>query len=160
RSNLKYDPELTRRRRQDAVDAVKPVVLQVKKGEKIIGDGERIGPRHLLIFRGMREQSKGTDLIQARLGGGLLAALICIVMLGFARASLRGFRPRLRDGLLLALLLAGSLLAENIWTAAADVLRDRTPEIPVEAWTYVVPFAFGAMLVRSVLGAESALVFS
>lgn len=160
RSSLKADADLTRKRREDAVEAVKPVVIQLRKGEKIIGDGERIGKRHLLIFAGMRAQSRATDLAQVRLGGGLFVVLLVLVLFGYARGGLHAFRPRKRDLLLLASMLTGMLLVANFWTAAADVLRDRTPEVPLEAWTYAIPFAAGAMLVRAVLGAEAALIFS
>ncbi|HWV37582.1 MAG TPA: HDIG domain-containing protein [Vulgatibacter sp.] len=160
RSNLKYDGDLTRKRREDAAAAVKPVAIQLKKGEKIIGDGERIEPRHLAIFEGMRAQSQEIDLLQVRIGGALFAALLTLGLFGFARAGLGGFRVGRKDRFLLASLLVGMLFLSNLAVVFVDVLRERAPEIPPEAFTYAVPFAAGAMLVRFVLGSEASIVFA
>ncbi len=160
RSNLQYDPDATRKRREDANDSVKPVVIQLKKGEKIIGDGERIVPRHLLIFRGMREQSRSTDLVQVRIGGALFACLVVLALFGYSRSSLTRFRPTRKDALVLAITLVGMLFFANLCTSISDAVRDRTPEIPLEAYYFAIPFAAGAMAVRFVLGAEVALVFA
>jgi len=160
RSNLKYDGDLTRKRREDAAAAVKPVAIQLKKGEKIIGDGERIEPRHLAIFQGMRAQSQEIDLIQVRIGGALFAALLTLGLFGFAKAGFAGFRVGRKDRFLLASLLVGMLFLSNVAVVVADVLRERAPEIPPEAFTYAAPFAAGAMLVRFVLGSEASIVFA
>ncbi|AKU90597.1 HD family phosphohydrolase [Vulgatibacter incomptus] len=160
RTNLKYDGELTRKRREDAGAAVKPVAIQLKKGEKIIGDGERIEARHLAIFRGMRAQSQETDLVQARIGGALLAALLALGLFGFARSGKGFLRLSRKDRVLLALLLSGMLVFSRFAITLGELLRERVPTIPVEAWTWVVPFAAGAMALRFVLGAAPALLFS
>lgn len=160
RVNMIFDPDETRRRREDAAEGVKPVVIQLKKGERIIGDGERIVPRHLLIFRHIREQSRATDLVQVRVGGALLAALLVLSLFSFARASLPKFRPSRKDALLLAATLASTMGLVRVALEVADALRDRTPEIPLEAYYFAIPFAAGAMLIRFVLGAEAALVFA
>ncbi len=160
RSNLKYDSDLTRKRREDAVTAVKPVAIQLKKGEKIIGDGERIEGRHLAIFRGMRAQSQETDLVQVRLGGALFAVLLVLGLFAFARQGFSSFHLSRKDRFLLAALLVGMLFLSHFAIAVADLLRDRTPEIPPEAWTFAMPLAAGAMLVRFVLGAEATILFA
>ncbi len=159
RVNLKHDPDLTRERREDAAAAVKPVVIQLKKGEKVIGDGERIEERHLVIFRGMRAQAQSGDVAQIRIGGALFASLVVVVLAAFG-AGLSRLRLGRKDLLLLASVLVATLFLSDLWIAVADVLRERTPEIPVEAWTYVMPFAAAAMLVRFVVGAEATLLFA
>ncbi|HEY0839473.1 MAG TPA: phosphohydrolase, partial [Vulgatibacter sp.] len=160
RSNLKYDPDLTRKRREDAAAAVKPVAIQLKKGEKIIGDGERIEARHLAIFQGMRAQSQEIDLLQVRFGGGLFAMLLSLGLFAFAKAGFVGFRLSRKDRFLLASLLVGMLFLAHLGLVISDVLRERTPGIPPEAFTYAFPFAAGAMLVRFVLGSEAAILFA
>lgn len=159
RVNLEHDPNLTRTRREQAAAAVKPVVIQLKKGEKVIGDGERIEERHLVIFRGMQAQSQNTDVAQVRFGGATFAALVIGVLFAFG-AGVRRFETRRADLLLLASLLVTGLFLADLWIAVADVLRERAPEIPLEAWTYAIPFAAFPMLVRFVLRAEVALVFA
>jgi len=163
RVNLEHDPDLTRTRREQAAGAVKPVVIQLKKGEKVIGDGERIEERHLVIFRGMQAQSENTGVAQVRLGGALFAALVLAVLFGFLASSGTGRRvdpPRRKDLALLAALLVVGLFLADVWIALADAVRERAPEIPLEAWTYAIPFAAFPMLARFVLRPELTLVFA
>lgn len=160
RVNLKADPELTRQRREEAAAAVKPVVIQLKKGEKIIGDGERIAERHLVIFRALKAQAQAGDLAQIRIGAALLATLLLLSLLGYGSAGLPRFAPKRRDLVFLASTVAALLLFADLWLAVADVLRERAPEIPGEAWTWAMPLAAGAMLVRFVVGAEAGLLFA
>ena len=160
RPNLTYDSAETERRRQDAFHGVKPVVIQIKKGEKIIGDGERIEERHLLEFRGMRAQARPEDIAQARLGGGLFAALLVLLAYRFGRRQLRRFAPRRKDALFLGLLLLSSLLLAALLTTAGQTVTGRAGWLPVDAFVYAIPVAAGAMLVRLCLGPELALLFA
>jgi len=159
RVNLKFDPDRTRQRREDAAAAIKPVVIQLKKGEKVIGDGERIEERHLVIFRGMRAESDSGDLPQARLGGALFAALVVIV-LAAAGTGLPRIQPARKDLLFVAGVLLAGLLLSDFWFSITEAVRDATPEITHEAWIWVAPFAAAAMLVRMVLQAEAAFLFA
>lgn len=160
RPTLAHDQAETERRRADAAARVKPVAIPVKRGEKIIGDGERIEKRHLVVFDGMRAQRRGEDLAHLRLGGGLLVALIVSVLWGFARRSVHRFRPARRDALLLAVALVATLGMGALGLTVADALHERFPALPPPALSYLVPFAAGAMIVRQVLAAEAALLLA
>jgi cyclic-di-AMP phosphodiesterase PgpH len=160
RPTLAYDQAETERRRADAAARVKPVGIPVKRGEKIIGDGERVEKRHLVVFDGMRAQRKGEDLAHLRLGGALLVALAIAVLWGFARRNVAGFRPARRDALLLAVVLVATLGMGALGLTIADALHERFPALPPPALAYVVPFAAGAMIVRQVLAAEAALLLA
>ncbi|HVI95238.1 MAG TPA: HDIG domain-containing protein [Anaeromyxobacter sp.] len=157
---LAYDQAETERRRADAAARVKPVGILVRRGEKIIGDGERIEKRHLLVFDGMRAQRQGEDIANVRLGGGALVGLLVSLLWAFARRNVPAFRPTRRDALLLALLLVGTLGLGFVGFAVADALHERFPAFPPPSLHYVVPLAAGAMIVRQVLAAETALLFS
>ncbi|HUB09286.1 MAG TPA: hypothetical protein VMB50_19940, partial [Myxococcales bacterium] len=160
RPNLTYDSAETERRRLDAYQGVKPVVIQIKKGEKIVGDGERIEQRHLLELSGMRSQARPGQLAQARLGGGLFAALLVFLCYRFGRRQLRGFAPRRKDALFVGILLVGSLALAAAASSAGEALQNRASWVPVDAFAYAIPMAAGAMLVRLCLGPELALLYS
>ena len=160
RPTLVHDQVETARRRDDAVARVKPVVVPVKRGEKIIGDGERIEQRHLAVFDGMRAQRRGEELTRVRLGGGALVALVVVLLWRFARRNLRRFRPARRDAVLLSALLVGTLALGSVGFAVADALQERFPAFSPPALHYLVPFAAGAMIVRQVMTAEAALLFA
>ncbi|HCF61969.1 MAG TPA: phosphodiesterase [Myxococcales bacterium] len=160
RANLRFNREETEDRKRLAAESVKPVVIQLKKGEKIIGDGERIEHRHLVIFAAIRNQSGPQDITLVRVGGGLLAVLLVVVVYGFGRSSLRRFRPTRKDALLGAVTIVVMLATVNVTLAIADVLHDRFPQISSEAFYFAAPFAAGAMLIRFVLAPEAAVVFA
>ena len=160
RPTLLHDQVETGRRRDEAALRVKPVVIAVKRGEKIIGDGERIEKRHLAVFDGMRAQRRGEELARVRVGAGALVALLLSVLWRFARRNVRRFRPARRDALLLSVLLVGTFALGSVGFAAADVLHERFPAFSPATFQYLVPFAAGAMIVRQVMSAEAALLFA
>jgi putative nucleotidyltransferase with HDIG domain len=160
RPTLTHDQVETVRRRDEAASRVKPVVIPVKRGEKIIGDGERVEKRHLVVFDGMRAQRRGEVLANVRLGAGAVVALIVFLLWRFARRNLPRFRPARRDALLLAVLLVGTFALGFVGFAVADALQERFPAFAAPALHYLVPFAAGAMIVRQVLAAEAALLFA
>ena len=159
RPTLVFDLAETAFRQRDAAERVKPVVVHVKRGEKIIGDGEVIERRHLLIFRGIREQTRERDVVQVRLGAAALISVLLLLLWRHAQRHLPGFRPRVRDGVLLAATTLGTLGLAASGLAVGDALHDRFARLSPEAFFYLVPFAAGATVIRSVLSAELALLF-
>jgi putative nucleotidyltransferase with HDIG domain len=160
RPTLVLDQAETLRRQREAAERVKPVVIPIKRGEKIIGDGERIEKRHLVIFRGIRAQTHPLDRAAVRVGGGVLVLVLVLLLWRYARRNVGAFRPAPKDAVLLAVLYTGMLALASAGLTIGDALHDRFPALPPETFYYLVPFAVGAMLVRSVLSAEIALLFS
>ncbi|MBR2978387.1 MAG: HDIG domain-containing protein [Myxococcaceae bacterium] len=160
RINVIYNAQETEGRRRHAGDSVKPVVIQLKKGEKIIGDGEKFESRHINIFASINQQAGGQDLAATRFGSALFAIALIIVVHCFALRSLRRYRPTVRDKLFLALTLVTMLFVARMVFAIGDGMQDHFADISPEALYYLAPFAAGAMLVRFILTAEAALVFS
>jgi len=158
RPNLAYDDAETRRRQREQRAVVKDVLVQIKKGERIIGPGEVITPTHLLIFHEIKKASPETT--QARWGGAMFAALVCAALLQFGRRNVRKFRLRSRDGILLAAVLVGQLLLVRGAVALTDELRDVLPQVPGDFFGALVPIAGGSLLVRFLLTSEAALVWT
>ena len=160
RPNFTFDAAETAHRADMARAAIKPVVIQLKKGDKVIAAGERIDKRHLLVFKGMRAQNAELDPRQVRTGTALCVALLLGGLFAFGKRGLRRFRPTRKDVLLLATWLLAMLALMDIGLVVAESVRDRLPGLAGDAFQYAIPFAAGAMLVRFVLGAEEALLFS
>jgi len=168
RPNLSYNDAETRRRQEAKRAQVKDVLLQFKKGEKIIGDGEQVTKTHLLIFHALRAAGRASEAEQVRWGGGLFAALVCAAVFEFGRRNVRKFRLRSRDVVLLATLLVGQLLLVRgaIWAADAahDFVRDQLPArfggYVADALPAAIPFALGSLLVRFLLSSEAALLWT
>jgi putative nucleotidyltransferase with HDIG domain len=168
RPNLAYDDAETRRREAEKRTQVKDALLLIKKGEKIIGDGEQITKTHLLIFHALLAAGRAGGTEQVRWGGGLFAALVCASMFEFGRRNVRRFRGRSRDVILLAGVLVAQLLLVRGALAGAellhDVLRDALPaqvaDYVAQALPAAAPFALGSLLVRFLLTSEAALIWT
>ena len=160
RPNLTVNIAETEARRNQAAAGVKDVLIQVKKGQKVISDGELIDESHLAIFDAMRAHSDRRDFFEIQLGGAGLIALLVASAYAFHRAAFRRFRPSRKDALLLACLLIATLWLIRLAVTGADALHDKFARIPAEALYYAIPVAAGAMLVRFLVNQELALFFA
>ncbi|MBL8954840.1 MAG: HDIG domain-containing protein [Myxococcaceae bacterium] len=159
RANMTINLAETELRRKKAYDGAKPVDIVIKKGQKVIGDGELVTPTHLLVVQKMREQTDGLDLIQLQVGGAGVVAVVTVAVWLFLRA-VRRFRPTRKDALFVGMSLLGLLGLLHLWVTIADAVHDRYEQMPIEALYYCFPVAAGAMLVRFVLTEELALFFA
>lgn len=160
RVNLTVNIAETEARRKAAADAVKPVVISIKKGQRVIGDGELINETHVLVTSSLRAQMTEFDLIELKLGGAGVVAIVIAAAWLFFIASLRRFKPSRRDAAFMGLLAVVLLGALHLWVLIADAVHDRYPSVPSEALHFAFPVAAGAMLVRFVLSEECALFFA
>lgn len=156
---LTYNATETRSRKAAAAAAVKPVVLQYARGEKIIGDGERIEARHLQVFRHIREHARALDDVQVRAGAALLVGLLAATVYRLARRTIPRFRPGKRDLVFLSAALLGNLALLRATLACWEAARDRLPQLTPELSLYLLPLAAGPMLVRMLRSGESSVVF-
>lgn len=160
RPTLVLDQAETLRRQREAANRVKPVVIPLRRGETIIEDGERIDKRHLVIFKAIRAQTHSLDRAAVRTGGGALVMVLVLLLWRYARRNVAAFRPTSKDAVLLAVMFTGTLALVRAGLSLGDILHDRLPLLPPETFYYLIPFAVGAMMVRLVLTAEVALLFS
>lgn len=160
RPNLTINIAESEGRRIQAADGVKEALIQIKKGQKVIGDGELINDTHLLLLKTMREQTEQADPFELRVGGAGLVALLIAAAYAFHRTAFKRFRPSRKDAVLLGALLVAMLLVIRLSVTVADALHDKYGRIPVEALYYAIPVAAGAALVRFLLAQEMALLFA
>ena len=150
----------TEARRRMASEEVKPVTIVVKRGQRIIGDGELITETHLLLLQSLRTQLDDFDVLQQKFGVAVVAALILAAAWLFFRTAFRRFQPSATDALFMAGLAVALLAGLQCCVLVAEALHDRYPQLPVELMYYAFPGLAGAMLVRFLVGAECALYFA
>lgn len=161
RPDLTVNTAETEARRSAAAAAIKDAVIQVKRGQKVIGDGDLVTEDHLRLLQAMRAQSDQLDRVQVQAGAMAVVGLLLWAAWSFQRRAFgQRRRPSRRDALLLAVVLLGTLAGCRLWMLVAEALHDRSGRIPLEALYAVMPVAAGAMLVRFVLDARAALFFS
>jgi hypothetical protein len=161
RPNLTFNQSETEKRRQESAAAVSPVLSQVKRGEMIVREGERVSAEQARILRIM--QGDPADLLKTvRTAAGLWLAIVLLfyTMHKFARANIRKYRPDLRDLLFLATVFVSAFALAKVGIFIASAMQSAFPYIDSVCYYYALPFAAAAMLVRIVLNSETALVFS
>jgi putative nucleotidyltransferase with HDIG domain len=157
---LVYNQAETERRRAQAAARVKPVGVIVRRGERVVAEGERIQPEHLAVFEALRATQAGKDPWRIRLAGALAVALLLAVAWRMANSALAGVgrRARARDALLGSALLGGVMLAGLGVSALSDLLQDALPGLTRTPLLYLVPAAAAAVLAQELLGTSSALL--
>jgi putative nucleotidyltransferase with HDIG domain len=173
RANLTYDAAETARKRDQAFNEVAPVVLQLHRGELILAEGERIEPKHLLVFRAVRDQTQPLDAASARLGAGLFAVLLAYLCYRFARFLNLGLTRK--DQLFLAFLLLTGLALSRGLLVSDELLREGVslPRVLAsrlgslgptwalgEALDYAIPMTLASALAALLLGPLPAMLLA
>lgn len=160
RPNISFNQNETEARRKLARDEVKPVLIQVKKGEMIVREGDRVSLDQLKRLGALQDENSVGTLW--RNASGVL--LICFILLyfvhTFARRNIRKYQPKNRDLTFLATVFVLQILTLKVSIFIATALGSAFPYVEQNAYYYLFPFAVGTMLVRVVLNSEVSLVFA
>lgn len=160
RPNISFNQNETEARRMLAREEVKPVLIQVKKGEMIVRGGDRITQDQLKRLGALQDENSAGTLWR-KASGILLSCFILVYFVHtFARRNVRKYQPENRDLLFLATIFVLQILVLKVSIFIATALGSAFPYVEQNAYYYLFPFAVGTMLVRVVLNSEVSLVFA
>ena len=161
RPNLTFNRGETEIRRKAMVDAVNPALFQIKRGEMIVREGERISEEQLRKLKAIASHA-GDYTASLRTASGLtfLTILLFFTVHRFGKLNIRKYRPNNRDLLFLAMVFVFYFLLVKVALLVSATLDAAFPAIEPETFYYLFPFAVGAMIVRIVLNSEVALIFN
>lgn len=97
RPNVERNDDETRRRALAAGEAVKPVVIPLKRGELILRASERVTERHLLLLDGIAREVEGHHRFAFPTGNALLFLLLLVAAYQFVRRTRLVFLSTHRD---------------------------------------------------------------
>jgi putative nucleotidyltransferase with HDIG domain len=159
RPNLTYNQSETENRRQAGREAVKPVLMQIKKGEMVVREGERVTVEQVTKLRALR--ALGSDHMSLRMAAGLFLVMLLLLSIAhrYGRRNISKYRPDNRDLLFMAVTFVGLFILVKLSIFICSALEGAFPYIESSSYYYAFPFAVGAMLVRIVLNSEVALLF-
>ena len=145
RPNVFIDDRATAQKRQEAADAVDPVVVTVQDGQAIVRDGDIVSPTDVetLEALGMFESSTNGS---ARLGKSAMMAILSLILVGY----LYSFSRQVWEGRQLVLL--GIVLLLPVVSARLFLPHDDVQ--------YMFPAALSAMLVAILLNFQLAAITS
>lgn len=159
--NLTLNKGETEERRNKEISEVKAVLAQIKKGEMLVREGEKVSRLHMAKLQALESEMKRENLFTISFGFMLLAIVFFVISF---RTNFRKDRsPTLKNKDLLFLCIM--LIILFLWTeVSAYLARGIAMNIPysIEASSafYAIPVAAGAMTVCLVMGMRVALPFA
>jgi putative nucleotidyltransferase with HDIG domain len=158
--NLTFNQRETERRKDLARAAVKPIYYQIKQGEMLVREGERIGPDHLVKLSEEMKSHNRIDLLgRVPAMAILIAALLSVIYLA-GPSSIKSFSRSGRDLLFSAVCLFGFFLLFWGYSFAAEEVAKGLPHISSRALLFAFPIPCAAMLVCIFQGTQIAGAFS
>ncbi len=158
--NVTFDLTETEKRKDIARKNVVPVTIEVKKGEKIIEDGQRLGKREIMMLEGIvAESQKDYNIFLAYIGILVIVALLIFSSYTFASKNIKKFKLKNKDILFLVILILTPIFLIKFYLSVSDVMSNALAFIPESSYKYAMPIAAGAMLVRIVLNSEIAIFY-
>lgn len=157
--NLFFNREASEARAKTAMEAVRPILFKVKKGEMIVRVGERISAEQSQKLRTIfQEKSSGSRLFAA---AGIFALIMVLFYFPyrFALKNIRKFNPSNKDILIISLLITGSFTIFKTALLISHNIGPVFPTVDTNNYFYLFPFAAGAMIVRVFINSEVALVY-
>ncbi len=158
--NVTFNKKETEERRKQALESVKPVFFQIKRGEMVIREGEPVREEHMPKLRALASAKRRGDPISSIAGTAMFAALVIILGLLY----LRQCKPKLpwdrQALLLLAVLLVGNILCVNVSMVLAHALAESLPWVEASMLLYALPLTGGGILVAIFFGFEVGILFA
>ncbi|MFH1625210.1 MAG: HDIG domain-containing metalloprotein, partial [Pseudomonadota bacterium] len=158
--NLTFNKNETEQRRIKIRENVKPVFYQVKKGEIIVREGERIKNEHLVKLKAFQKVRKYDNLVLTSLGLILLVVLLSYIVYHFALKNFKEISVKNKDLLLISITLGAVVMLAKLGILICEAVNNSFPFLPFDSCLYVIPIASGAMLICTVLNIRVALIFA
>jgi len=160
RPNLFLNQDETERLKGLAREQVAPVLFQVKKGEMVVREGERVSADQIIKLRAIRDSGRDNRTLQTAVGLLISILTLLYVTYLFAGRNIKKFNPDSRDILFLSIVFFAMFLLAKVSIVVSAGVGNTFTLIDPSVYFYAIPFALGAMLVRIVLNAETAYLFA
>jgi putative nucleotidyltransferase with HDIG domain len=157
--NLFFNREASEVRAKTAMEAVRPILFKVQKGEMIVRVGERISPEQSQKLHTIFQENSTGKRMSAATGIFALIMVLFYFPYRFACKNIRKFNPSNKDILIITLLITGSFSFFKTALLISHNIGPVFPNINTNNYFYLFPFAAGAMIVRVFINSEVALVY-
>ncbi|MEL6343940.1 MAG: HDIG domain-containing metalloprotein [Myxococcota bacterium] len=160
RPNFSYNRLITEERRRDRRAQTPAVIVDVKQGMAIVREGDVVTRQQAEMLEYLASRQDGYGMF-----GVLMAMIACCAMVfttlySFGAGFIQRFSTRAQDVEATAFLtLLTALIARMVIEASEPLSAAIGWGITPDALWYAVPFAGGAMLVRILINAETALLW-
>lgn len=152
--NLVRNAQETLRRRRRAWMGVKPSMVVVARGDRVIRGGEQVTERDLLLLNALADLESPSARLQSMIGSALLGGLLAWLAYRSARYAYRHRLPKKRDLAFLASSFIAYLLLVWLGYKVVDWLAEVGPVagLSPEGYRLGLPLAAIAIVVRTAAG--------
>ena len=144
--NLVFNSVETNQRRDEALAAIQPAWTEVKAGELIAREGERLEKTQVLLLEAHRSNLQSEFHWKATLGFAVIFFLLAIILHIVGRRNFKKFRVSMRDQIVMGsvLILSIALIAglKHLFEAA------RLQSTVGQSLIFLLPLGFSAMTLR------------
>jgi putative nucleotidyltransferase with HDIG domain len=156
--NLKFNPEMTDRRVNNALGRKEMPLVTVKKNQVLLRMGDRIGEHQLELIEALRAATSRTASIKRFLLVTLILSLFFLTLFYMDLTRKSFLRLSLKNGLVFAFITATTLLSIKLSLPFLQMFL--TPLHVRAGGEFLMPVAAGAVLVHLLLGRELAFTFA
>ncbi|WP_373499716.1 HD family phosphohydrolase [Desulfococcus sp.] len=160
--NITLNRRETEERKAAAAEAVKPILYQIKAGEMLLREGERVTEVQLLKLNSLRQQSR-LEKGYVRGAGGLILILSMLIIVYFlqTRQLGSGLLDSNKAVMFLSVMMIIFLLLPNASETLFKAVARNTPIVASEDTLFAgIPMAAGAMTVCLFLRFGTAVSFA
>ena len=159
--NLTLNKGQTEARRNRALSNVKAVLTQIKKGEMLVREGQKISQLHMAKLKALESETKREHLVFNSVGFILLAISFFVISFTINFRTDGSLTLKNKDILLLCIMLVILfLLSEVSVYLVKGIARNIPYSIEASSAFYAIPVAAGAMTVCLFMGMQAALPFA
>jgi len=158
--NLTFNRNETEARKTAAFHEVKPVLFQIKKGEMLVREGERITEEHLVKLGALEALRKESNVPLITVGLFSLILMIVYLLYTFSAKNIRKISLSSRDLLFVSLNLITVVLAVKLFIFVSASVETNFLYFSSSSYYYLLPVAAGAMLTRIVINSEVAVMYA
>ncbi len=144
----------THARQEKRLKTLQPVYFQVRRGEILVREGERITPLHLVKLQAQSKIYPHSRGLLIFLGLFLSLAVLLAVSYQLARIALRRFSTRVRDLTFVAALLLGGAFLNKGFLVLGENLSRNLPLVS-QNLVYLLPQGLAAIFAAMFLGLET-----
>ncbi|MCA1787240.1 MAG: HDIG domain-containing protein, partial [Desulfobacteraceae bacterium] len=152
--NITLNKSETEKRRDAAEEAIKPIMYQIKKGEMILREGERISETDMLKLQAIAHQGGEKQLLGKALGTGLIIFVLLMVtyLIHLRHRPEIAHNPSGRLLFLAAVMVSAFLIAQVSASLAVSLSEEMTFSLNASNMFYGIPLAAGAMIICQFMG--------
>ena len=159
--NLTLNKGETEARKREAVAEVKPVLTQVKQGEMLLREGEKVTESEVDKLEALQADTEQEQVLTSIVGFMLFVMVFLVIIFGVNFETCSTPTVNMRDLLFLSLMLVTLFFLIKVSATLSTGIAGSIPySVEASSLLYAIPVATGAMTVCLFMGVQIALPFS